>query len=74
MEEAFEDEAAVGAAKDGFAGALGVRHEAGDVAGGVADAGNVAEGTVGVALLGGFALGIDVLPEDLAVGFELGEG
>ena len=56
---------------NGLAGALGVGHQAGHVARFVAYAGDVLQGTVGVGLVGRFAVGVDVLPEDLMAGLEL---
>ena len=57
----------------GFDGAFGVGHHAEDVAGAVADAGDIGEGAVGIA--GGVdgAGGVGVAEEDLAVGDEVVE-
>jgi len=73
-DKAFKDQQAVGAAENLLAGALGMGHQAGHVAGLVADAGDVAQGTVGVGLVGWFASGVDILPEDLTAGLEFFQG
>ena len=64
MQEGLEDEAAVGAAEDGFAGAFGVGHQTEDVTAFVADAGNVVDGAVGV---------VHVADDDAVVALELFE-
>ena len=70
MAEAVEDELAIGAPQDLFAGAFGVGHKAGDVALFVADARNVAKRAVRIRIVRDVASGIDVTPKDLVVGFE----
>ena len=49
-------------------------HEAEDISGFVANAGDVFAGAVGVCGIGGLALGIAVVDEDLVVRVEGGEG
>ena len=64
---------AVGAAESRVAGALGVGHEAENISGLVANAGNVFTGAVGICGIGHGAGGIAVADEDLVVGVELGQ-
>jgi len=49
MDEALKNQAAIGAAEDRFAGAFGMRHQAGDVAAFVADPGDIPKRTLGFA-------------------------
>ena len=63
MEDAFKNQATVGAAEQCFTGALRVRHESGDVTALVADAGDVLDRTIGIRLVGQLTLGVGVLPE-----------
>ena len=58
----------VGVAEDRFGAALGMRHQAEDVAAAVADAGDVARGAVRVGLGGEAAFFIAVAEDDLADG------
>src|SRR5437868_15094114 len=56
----LKEEASVGTAEKGFVGALGVRHQAEDVARGVGQAGDGALGTVWIGSRGEVALGVAV--------------
>ena len=44
-----------------------MRHHTGDIAGGVTDAGNVTERTIGIGVVREFTVGISVLKKDLAI-------
>ena len=72
-EDAFENPFAVVAAEEWFAGAFGMRHQAGHVALFIADAGDVLQRAVRVRAVGQVSTGVAVLPKDLVVGLELGE-
>ena len=72
-EDAFENPFAVVAAEDGFAGAFGMRHQAGHVALFITDAGDVLQRAVGIRTIGQVSVRIAILPEDLVVGLELCE-
>lgn len=72
-EDAFENPFAVVAAKQRFAGAFGMRHQAGHVALFIADASDVLQRAVGIRDVGQVSAGVAVLPEDLVVGLELRE-
>ena len=69
----MQDHEAVGAAEGWVAGALGVRHEAENIARFVADAGDVFAGAVRICGIGHGASGVAVAHEDLVVGVEFGE-
>ena len=69
----MQNHKAVGAAESRVAGALGVGHEAEDISGFVANAGDVFSGAVGICGIGHGAGGIAVADEDLVVGVELRE-
>src|SRR2546430_540012 len=49
FDHGFEDDEAVGGIERGFGGALGMRHEASDIAFAIADAGDVVHRAVGIA-------------------------
>jgi hypothetical protein len=68
-----EDYQAVFGVQGGFYGALGMGHEAGDVAFAIADASDVVCGTVGIAGVVVFAVGRGVAEQDLVIFFESGE-
>jgi len=72
-EDAFENPFAVVAAKQRFAGAFGMRHQAGHVALFIADAGDVLQRAVGVRSIGQVSAGVAVLPEDLIAHLEFRE-
>ena len=69
----MQNHEAVGAAEGRVAGALGVGHEAEDISGLVANAGDVFTGAVGIRGVGHGAGGIAVADENLVVGVELRE-
>src|SRR6266567_6941949 len=73
MDQALKNQPSVGTAQNWFAGAFGMRHEAGNVPRFVAEAGDVVEGTVRVGGFGRVALGIYIAPEDLVVCPERGQ-
>src|ERR1700678_2776777 len=60
--------------QDDLAGPLRMGHEARDIAGFIADAGDVAQRTIRIAALGQLALGVGVLPENSVVLFQLLQG
>src|ERR1017187_2887426 len=70
-EDAFKNPFAVVAAQRGFAGAFGMRHQAGHVAAFAANAGDVLHRPVGICGVGQVPAGVAVLPEDLVVDLEL---
>src|SRR5208283_4378583 len=72
-EDAFENPFAVVAAEERFAGALGMRHQAGHVALFIADAGDVLQRAILIRCVGQISAGVAVLPYDLIVGLELRE-
>lgn len=51
--------------------ALGMRHESGNIPPLIADSGNIGNGTIGIARFVGHAGGIDIPPENLAMGFNV---
>ncbi len=61
-DHAFENQTAVRATQNRFAGAFGVRHEAGHVPALVANPCDVRDRAVRIGGIGGLALRIDVLP------------
>ncbi len=69
-----EEGAAMSAAEEGVAGAFRVGHETEDIATGVDDAGDVAEGAIWVRLRAGVSRGIGVAEDDAVVAFQIGEG
>ena len=71
--DAFENPFAVVAAEQRFAGAFGMRHQAGHVALFIADAGDVQQRAVRIRGVGQVAVLVAVLPKDLVVGLELRE-
>jgi len=73
-EDAFENPFAIVAAEERFAGAFGMRHQAGHVALFIADAGDVLQRAVGIRGVGQVAVLVAVLPKDLVVGLEFREG
>ena len=70
MDKALKDQAAIGAAKDRFTGAFGMRHQAGDVAAFVANPGDVPKRSIGIRRVRHFALSVAIMPEDLVVRFQ----
>ena len=68
VDEAFEDEAAGGFVQGGFGGAFGVGHHAGNIAAVIANAGDMANGSIRVGVVGGVTVGIGILKKDLIVG------
>ena len=73
VNQAFEEQAAVGAAKDRFASAFGMRHEPSHITTFVAKAGDVLQRAVGIRLIIWFAGRIDVLPQNAISGAKRGE-
>ena len=51
MNETLKNQPAIITAKDILGGTLGMRHHAGNIAGGVTDAGNVAKRAIGVGIV-----------------------
>src|SRR5437867_3259208 len=72
-DDAFEDGFAVRGPENGFAGALWMGHETGDVAALVADASDVVDGAVWIGHFGRLPLGTHIAPEHLIVCLEAGE-
>ncbi len=60
-------------AEEGFAGAFGMRHQAGHVALLIADARDVLQSAVGIRGVRQVSAGVAVLPQDLVVGLEFRE-
>src|SRR5260370_39117091 len=73
FDHGVKNDQAIGGAESGFHGALGMRHEAGDVAFAVADAGDVVHRAVGIASAVIGAIRRCVAEDDLASLFKLGE-
>lgn len=73
-EDAFENPFAILATEGELTSAFGMRHQAGHVAPLVADARDVLQRAVGIRRVGQVSAGVAVLPEDLVVRLELGEG
>ena len=72
-ENTFENPFTVVAAEQRFAGAFGMRHQAGHVAAFVADARDVLQRAVGIRGVGQVSGRVAVLPQDLVVGLEFRE-
>src|SRR3989442_9488981 len=70
VNKALKDQASIGAAKDRFTGAFGMRHQAGEVAAFVADARDVPKRAIGIRRVCHFALSVAVMPKDLVVRLE----
>jgi hypothetical protein len=74
VDHAFENQPAVGASKNRFAGPFWMRHQTGNIARLVANSGNVVERPVGVALFGRLALRIHIAPQNLIIGSQSRQG
>src|ERR1043166_5100707 len=70
MEQALENQPAGRATQNLLAGAFRMWHQARHISRCVANAGDIVERPVGVCALSGFALSIDIPPEDLLVRLE----
>ena len=70
-EDAFENPFAIVAAEERFAGAFGMRHQAGHIALFIADAGDVQQRAVRIGAVGQVSVLVAVLPKDLVVDLEL---
>ena len=67
MNQALENQPPIRATQDRLASALRMRHEPGDIASFVANSRDIIERAVWVGLFSGFAVGINITPEDLVV-------
>src|SRR5260221_2916083 len=73
-QDGLEDDTAIGAAEEGIAGALGMRHEAEDIAPFVDDAGDALDGAVWIGGIDRRTARADVAQEHAALGIELAKG
>lgn len=70
---ALENQFSVCAAKNRFAGAFRMRHEAGHVASVIANAGDVLQGAIRVRGIGNVSIRIAIMPQNLVVRFQVCE-
>src|SRR6266853_3867580 len=67
VNQALKNQSPIGAAKDRLTRPLRVGHKTGHIPSLIANSRDVVERTIGIGGFGGFALGINVAPEDLVV-------